>query len=84
VDGRSDIYGVGALAYFMLTGRPPFTGDGAIAVLIAHARERVRPPSELRADVPEGLERVILRCLAKRPEDRFSDVGELEHALAAA
>lgn len=82
VDGRSDIYGVGALAYFMLTGRPPFTGEGAIAVLIAHAREAVRPLAEFRADVPEALERVVRRCLAKRPEDRFADVGELEAALA--
>jgi serine/threonine-protein kinase len=84
VDGRSDLYSVGALAYFMLAGRPPFVGAGAIQVLFAHAHQSVRPLTDFRADVPEGLARAVMRCLAKQPDDRFQDVGELDEALAAA
>jgi len=83
VDARSDLYAVGALAYFMLTGRPPFTGDGPIQVLFAHAHQSVRPLAEFRPDLPDELERAVLRCLAKRPEDRFADVADLDAALAA-
>jgi len=50
--------------------------------MIAHARDEVVPPSQLQGDVPADLERVILRCLAKRPQDRFRDAESLEQALA--
>ena len=53
-----------------------------LELLIAHARDEVVPPAQLQADVPADLERVILRCLAKRPEDRFQDAESLEQALA--
>ena len=81
VDGRSDIYSLGAVAYYLLTGRAPFVEGGAIGVLIAHARDPVVPPSRLRAGVPDDLERVVLRCLAKEPADRYPDVKGLERAL---
>lgn len=80
-DARSDIYAVGAVAYFMLLGRPPFEGDKPIKVLFAHANEPVTPPSQLRNDVPADLEEVILRCLAKRPEHRYPDAVSLAAAL---
>jgi serine/threonine-protein kinase len=83
LDARADIYAMGAMMYFALTGRPPFTGEGAFAVMMAHARDPVVPPSQLRPGVPEDLERVILVCLAKKPEDRFPDVKALGAALAA-
>ncbi len=82
LDARSDIYSVGALAYTLLTGRPPFDSTNPMEVIIAHVRDDVVPPSKHRADVPADLERVILRCLAKRPEDRFQDVDSLEQVLA--
>ncbi|HEV3445392.1 MAG TPA: serine/threonine-protein kinase [Gemmataceae bacterium] len=82
VDARSDIYSLGAVAYTLLTGRPPFDGSNPLEVMIAHARDEVAPPSQLRAGVPADLEQVILRCLAKRPEDRFQDTESLEEALA--
>ncbi len=82
VDGRSDIYSLGAVAYTLLTGRAPFEHHSPIEVLIAHARDPVRPPSEFCAEVPSDLEQIVLRCLAKKPEDRYQDMGDLEQALA--
>jgi serine/threonine-protein kinase len=82
VDGRSDIYSLGAVAYLLLSGRAPFEGRSPMEVLIAHARDNVRPPSEFCAEVPSDLENIILHCLAKKPEDRYQDMDDLEHALA--
>ena len=83
LDARSDIYSLGAVGYTLLCGRPPFERTNPLDVLIAHARDEAPPPSTLQADVPADLERVILRCLAKRPEDRFQDARSLEQVLAA-
>ena len=83
VDGRSDIYGLGAMLYFMVTGHPPFERETPTDVLRAHVSEPVVPPRERRADVPADLEAVILRCLAKRPEDRYADARAVADALAA-
>ena len=82
VDARSDIYSLGAVAYTMLTGRPPFEGRTGFDVMIAHARDEVTPPSSIQTDVPADFERVILRCLAKNPDKRFQDVESLDQALA--
>jgi serine/threonine-protein kinase len=82
LDGRTDIYSLGATAYYLLTGRPVFAGDSAIDIMIAHRKERPARPSELRDGIPADLEAVVLRCLAKSPDDRFADVEELEAALA--
>jgi serine/threonine-protein kinase len=83
VDGRSDIYSVGALAYYLLTGAPPFVYPSSVAILAAHLYEPPRPLSERRPDVPRDLEVVVLRCLAKDPNDRFPDARSLAQALAA-
>ena len=83
IDGRSDIYSLGAVAYYLLTGRPPFDGEDPVTLLIAHARDPVVPPSQVRAGIPEDLERVVLRCLAKDPADRFPSAESLERALGA-
>ena len=79
----ADIYALGAVAYFTLTGRPPFLGDTALAVMIAHARDLVEPPSRYQPGLPADLEAVVLRCLAKSPADRFPDVRSLSRALAS-
>jgi serine/threonine-protein kinase len=81
VDERSDIYSLGALMYFMATGRPPFDYPQAIRVMIAHASEAPTPPRDLVADVPQELEEIILRCLEKQPEDRFQDAATLQEQL---
>ena len=83
VDSRSDIYGLGSLLYFLVTGVPPFVRDTPADVLRAHVSEPVKPPRELAADVPTDLEAVILRCLAKRPEDRYADARAVADALGA-
>jgi serine/threonine-protein kinase len=83
LDERTDIYSLGAVAYYLLTGRPPFDGQTGMAVLIAHARDPVKPPSELQSGIPEDLERVVLRCLAKAPAERFPAADDLGRALAA-
>jgi tRNA A-37 threonylcarbamoyl transferase component Bud32 len=81
LDERSDIYSLGAVAYHLLTGRPPFDGPGGMAVLIAHARDPVVPPSLILPGIPEDLEHVVLRCLAKDAANRFADAESLERAL---
>jgi serine/threonine protein kinase len=81
VDARSDIYSLGAVAYYLLTGRPPFDEGTAIEAIIAHARDPVVPPSHFRDEVPEELDDVIMRCLAKDPGERFPDAESLEIVL---
>jgi serine/threonine-protein kinase len=80
-DARSDIYSLGAIAYLLLTGHPPFEDDKPLKVLAAHLHQEPRPMSELRSGLPADLEQVVMRCLAKRPEDRYQSVAELISAL---
>jgi eukaryotic-like serine/threonine-protein kinase len=81
-DARTDMYGLGAVAYYLLTGRPPFTGPTPMAVMIGVARDPIESPSRHRPDLPSDLERVVLRCLAKSPADRYPDAGSLDQDLA--
>jgi serine/threonine-protein kinase len=81
LDERTDIYSLGAVAYYLLTGRPPFEAGGGVGVMIAHVHDPVVPPSRVQPGIPEDLERVVLRCLAKAPADRFPDAEGLDRAL---
>jgi serine/threonine-protein kinase len=83
LDARADIYALGAVMYHALTGQPPFQAESAFAVMMAHSRDPVTPPSAVRPDVPADLEQVVLRCLAKKPEDRYASSNALGEALAA-
>jgi serine/threonine-protein kinase len=81
VDERSDIYSLGLVAYFLLTGTPPFNDDKPIKVMLAQAHEPPVPPSQRRDGIPNDLEEVVLRCLEKDPELRFQTVKQLAVAL---
>jgi eukaryotic-like serine/threonine-protein kinase len=83
IDGRADLYALGAVMYFMLCGKPPFQRDSPMSEMIAHVSEPVRPLKEMSADVPADLEAVVMRCLAKSPADRYADAAALSAALAA-
>jgi serine/threonine-protein kinase len=80
-DERSDIYSLGVVMYFLVTGRVPFDGDNPMKVLIAHANETPPRPVSLKPGVPADLEAIILRCLEKDPNRRFADALTLRTAL---
>jgi serine/threonine-protein kinase len=81
LDARSDLYSLGAVAYFLLTGRSPFEGRSPLETLLAHLHEPPPPPAG-GPEVPADVQAVILRCLAKDPEQRFADAEALDRALA--
>ena len=77
VDHRADLYAFGVLAYEILSGRLPFTGPTAQAILAAHLTETPVPLQEVRRDVPVALAKVVMRCLEKQPGDRWSSAAEI-------
>ena len=84
VDGRSDLYSLGCVAYFLLTGKHVFEGENVGEVVSQHVRQPPVPPSErLGKPVPEGLERAILACLEKDPADRLQTASHLRARLWA-
>jgi serine/threonine-protein kinase len=83
LDGRSDIYSLGCVAYEMLAGTPPFTGPTAQAILARHAADPVPPLRTIRGTVPQAVADAIDCALAKMPADRFAAAGEFAQALEA-
>ncbi|MEV7597650.1 protein kinase [Kitasatospora sp. NPDC089797] len=85
VDHRSDLYAAGCMLYELLTLRPPFTGDTPLSVVYQHVQDPPVPPSQANSRVPLGLDPLVLRSLAKNPDDRFQDADEfrahVQHAL---
>lgn len=81
IDLRSDIYSLGVVLYQMAIGRLPYQAETPMAVVIKHIHDPLPPPSRFQPDLPEALERVILKALAKNPEDRFATAGEMVKAL---
>jgi eukaryotic-like serine/threonine-protein kinase len=84
VDDRSDLYALGCCLYELVTGRPPFDGPTPFAVASAHMNKRPRRPRSIRPDIPEELEAVIARALAKHPNNRYQTPAELRQALQRA
>ncbi|MCE9602615.1 MAG: serine/threonine protein kinase [Gemmatimonadetes bacterium] len=84
LDGRSDLYALGCVGYFLLSGRVPFEGAGATAVLVAHVTRPAPPLLSVAPQVPQALAAVIDRCLSKDPAERFATGEELSEALRRA
>src|SRR6185437_10544270 len=83
VDHRADFYAVGALAYEMLAGRPPFTAPTAQAMLAAQITQAPEPVAQHRRTIPPALNAVVMRCLEKRPADRWQSAAEVLPQLDA-
>ncbi|MGQ0643691.1 MAG: serine/threonine-protein kinase, partial [Gemmatimonadaceae bacterium] len=81
LDQRSDIYSFGAMAYELLTGRPPFTGTAPAKIVSAHFSEIPRPVAELRGDTPPILAALVMRCLEKEPNNRPQSASDIVRVL---
>jgi serine/threonine-protein kinase len=83
IDGRADLYALGCVGYWLLTGQPVFEGDTPLSTILQHVQTEPPPPSaRTEIEVPEPLERVILSCLEKKPADRPQNAAELADQLA--
>jgi serine/threonine-protein kinase len=81
---RSDVYSLGAVFYYLLVGSPPFTSESAMQVMLSHMNDPVVPPGQrMSTPLPPDVEAIVMRCLAKAPEDRYADATELASALAS-
>jgi beta-lactam-binding protein with PASTA domain/tRNA A-37 threonylcarbamoyl transferase component Bud32 len=78
VDARSDLYSTGCLMYELLTGRPPFIGDSPVAIAYQHVRENPIPPSRLDPDIPPWADAIVLKAMAKSPNDRYQSAAEMQ------
>jgi eukaryotic-like serine/threonine-protein kinase len=81
VDPRSDLYSLGIVLYELLTGKTPFDGETPVEIAMKHLSNAPKPPSALRPDVPPELDMVVLRALAKNPDDRYQSADEMEADL---
>jgi beta-lactam-binding protein with PASTA domain/predicted Ser/Thr protein kinase len=81
VDARSDVYSLGCVLYEILTGEPPFVGDSPVAVAYQHVREDPVPPSRRRPGISPELDAVVLKALAKNPENRYQSAAEMRADL---
>jgi serine/threonine protein kinase len=77
VDGRSDLYGLGATVYALLTGRPPFEGDTLVEKITRIRQAEPIKPTKYQMSIPSSFEGVVLKLLAKRPEDRYQTAEKL-------
>jgi serine/threonine protein kinase len=81
MDGRSDLYSLGALLYAALTGQPPIAGNNLLETITNIRQAPVVMPKKFQMSIPDAFQAVVLRMLAKRPEDRYQNAGELLREL---
>ena len=81
VDQRSDVYSLGCVLFEMLGGRPPFTGDTPLSVAYRHVRENPEPPSTVNPDVPKAMDSIVMKALAKNPDNRYQSATEIREDL---
>ncbi len=81
IDGRTDIYSLGVVLYELLTGRPPYQAETPFAIVLKHLNDPLPPPRTVDPNIPEALERVVLKAMAKDPDQRFETAGQMEQAL---
>ncbi len=84
VDARSDLYSTGCLLYELLTGKPPFSGDSAVAVAYQHVSETPKPASQVAPDIPDAIDRVVMKSLAKQRDARYQSAAEFRNDLLSA
>jgi serine/threonine protein kinase len=81
VDPRSDLYSLGVVLYELLTGKTPFDGETPVEIAMKHLSNAPKPPSKLRTEIPPELDKVVLRALAKNPDERYQSADEMEADL---
>jgi serine/threonine protein kinase len=81
VDGRADIYAFGIILYEMITGRKPYTADTPMAVVFKHMSDPLPRPRSFVPDLPDNIEKLLLKAMAKKPEDRYQDMAGLENSI---
>jgi len=84
IDGRADIYSLGVVLYELLTGRPPYQAKTPLAVVMMHVRDPLPLPRTIEPSIPEILEEIVVKAMAKDPNDRYQTIGEMEHDLRLA
>ncbi|KAA3626311.1 MAG: serine/threonine protein kinase [Proteobacteria bacterium] len=82
VDSRTDVYSLGIIMYEMFTGRPPYVADDPMGILFQHMEGKAKPPREQNTSLPEDLDALIRKAMARKAEDRFANMDELRQAVA--
>ena len=81
IDSRTDIYTIGIIMYEMFVGRAPYQGEESMAILFQHVEGKATPPHEINPDIPESLERIIVKAMAVDPSLRYQTFDELRADL---